>query len=394
MQFQEIYAQFNAGASVPSAADMKAALKNLVSVAKGGSGTSAPFVRVQRPPKEKQPAPICESDSDSDIKKVNQSTVKEDKDSVDDISDSLQAIKLDPQCQEKIESLIEQSQFEECLKEIEAAQKSQENDSNLSWMKVECLINLDRLDEADEIIDKAKNEKSAGMLYVKGLRNYYELKIQDSVVFFKSALRKNPKLVKAEKKQAIASKMLTMINSGCADLKSGKHKEARETFTTALPLDLSNKNYSRFIFYNLGVANQKLKLFSDACHDFTEALRIKETHSKTLIRRAQCHFEMSEFEDSIMDCEESLKIRKSQEAQKLLEISKTKLKSFVRSPYDILGVKSSATSGEVKKAYYKLSRDLHPDKHPDGTALDKKKLGGRFGRMKDAYDKVMKNFGL
>lgn len=373
---------------------MKAALNHLVSVAKGGSGTRAPFVRVQRPPKDKQPAPICESDSESDIKKVNQSTAQEDNDSVDDISDSLQAIKLDPKSQEKIESLIEQSQFEECLKEIEVAQKLQENDSNLSWMKVECLIKLDRLDEADEIIDKAKNVKSAGMLYVNGLRNYYDLKLKDSVVYFNSALRKNPKLVKAEQQQAVATKMLTLINSGCADLKSGKNKEAKETFTTALPLDLSNKNYSRFVFYNLGVANQKLKLYADAVHGFTEALRIKETHSKTLIKRAQCHFEMSEFEDSIIDCEESLRIKKSEEAQKLLDISKTKLKGVVRSPYDIMGVKSGATSGEVKRAFHKLSLILHPDKHPDGTAIDKKKLSYKFGRMKDAYNEIMKKFGL
>lgn len=397
VQFQELFTQDSAGMSAPGAVDSNAALIKLRSIIKGDERRTPPFVRVTRPSKEKKPSPTSDSDSDSEIKKINSVKAIKSTESVDDISEGLQSIKLEPkeeEFQKKVESLMEQSQFEECLKEIEAVQKVDENMPSVSWMKVECLIKLERFDEADEIIFSSKNVKTAGMQYVQGLRDYYDIKLKDSIVHFQNALQKNAGLGKAKQQQEVASKMLTSINAGCAELKSDKNNEAKEIFSSALPLDESNKNFTRFVFYNRGIANYKLQMYADAYQDFSQALKIKDCHSKALLRRAQCHFELNEFEDAVIDCEESLKLKPSEEAKKLLGTAKIKVKGVVRNPYEVLGISITATSGEVKKAYYKLSRELHPDKHPDGTPVDKTKLSRKFGHMKTAYDTVMKTFGL
>lgn len=55
----------------------------------------------------------------------------------------------------------------------------------------------------------------------------------------------------------------------------------------------------------------------------------------------------------------------------------------MRDPYSVLGVTRSASQDEVKKAYRKLAKELHPDRNPD-----KPKVAERFKEVSAAYDIV------
>ncbi|MBQ7095250.1 MAG: DnaJ domain-containing protein [Clostridia bacterium] len=55
-----------------------------------------------------------------------------------------------------------------------------------------------------------------------------------------------------------------------------------------------------------------------------------------------------------------------------------------QNPYDVLGIPSSATDDEVKKAYRRLAKQYHPDIHPDRDYAEKK-----MAEINAAYDEIL-----
>ena len=54
-------------------------------------------------------------------------------------------------------------------------------------------------------------------------------------------------------------------------------------------------------------------------------------------------------------------------------------------PWKVLGVTRSASAEELKKAYYKKAKALHPDQHPEEL---KARMADDFKKVQDAYQRL------
>jgi len=75
-------------------------------------------------------------------------------------------------------------------------------------------------------------------------------------------------------------------------------------------------------------------------------------------------------------------LQKSSKFCGILHISK-RLTSSYNSPYKILGIPENADESTVKNAYFKLSKQFHPDRNPDKTAQE------MFIRIHNAYRQIL-----
>lgn len=168
-----------------------------------------------------------------------------------------------------------------------------------------------------------------------------------------------------------------------------KHKEACELLTAAIAVDPSNKSFNYSILYRRGVVNLAYNRLVEACNDFTSAMRLNETSVECLMKRAEGHFKLNEFENCITDLDELLMHDKNHSEAKRL-INNAKKMSIVsrHNWFDTLGVSKFSSKAEVRKAFHKLSLLYHPDKHPQATAVEKRKLERKLREINEAYEKA------
>lgn len=316
----------------------------------------------------------------------------------------------------KIEEFYEDQNYYECLKYLNDAMKIATHCEHFENLNAECLVMVKQYDEAEAFIKAGlqKDPNRAYLVFVQGLKAYFEANLEDSINIFEQVLRNDRDFIRAInfRNKAIELKqhsvngelIITMFllsfhlifNLGFEAVAQGQYENARTLFTNALCVDTTNKEMNCRIFYNRGITNFQLKDYKKAYADCTEALKINEGYVKALTIRAYSHYFLDELEDSLIDCEELLRLEILQDPSKIRSLVKTaKLQlqtKIPRSNFDVLGVSLNATVNEMRSAFKKLSLMYHSDKNPDATIIDQKKFKRKFQEIKGAYDSLRQSY--
>lgn len=290
----------------------------------------------------------------------------------------------------EIDKLYNEGGFEECLRVLRKAMKIATQCERYESLMTECLIMLDKFEEARNVIGNTlkKNPQNLSMIFNQGLLEYYTGRLDISVASFEQVLCRSAAFIRAEKLKSYAMQMVKLRGEGLNDLEKNRNIQAKAKFSQALTVDPTNKWFTCAMLYQRGCSHVKLESFREAFNDFDMALRINDILIEALSQRAFTHFKLNEFEDCIIDCEEYLKLKGSSDIQKLLMDATKKFE--IKNPREVLEVSSSAQALEVYRAFKRLSKLYHPDKAAPGTTvIEMKKLTRKFQNINNAYQAMI-----
>ncbi|PHT54584.1 hypothetical protein CQW23_09046 [Capsicum baccatum] len=180
--------------------------------------------------------------------------------------------------------------------------------------------------------------------------------------------------------------LLHRKKAGNEAFKSGKYVEAIEHYTAAISSSIESRPFAAICFCNRAAAHQALGQIVDAIADCSHAIALDKNYSKAVSRRATLHEMIRDYGHAANDLERLISLQETQSQertrqpeardksngssgkeakrtrQQLSSVQEMAKRGMPLDFYLILGIKSSDTESDFKKAYRKAALRHHPDK--------------------------------
>lgn len=180
--------------------------------------------------------------------------------------------------------------------------------------------------------------------------------------------------------------LLHRKKAGNEAFKSGKYLEAIEHYTAAISSSVESRPFAAICFCNRAAAHQALGQIVDAIADCSLAIALDKNYTKAVSRRATLHEMIRDYGHAVNDLERLISLQETQSQERtqqsealdksngssakeakrtrrqLSAIQEKAKRGTTLDLYLILGIKSSDTESDIKKAYRKAALRHHPDK--------------------------------
>ncbi|XP_068665644.1 uncharacterized protein [Aristolochia californica] len=199
--------------------------------------------------------------------------------------------------------------------------------------------------------------------------------------------------------------------AGNEAFQAGKHLEAVEHYSAALSCSVESRPFAAICFCNRAAAYQALGQITDAIADCCLAIALDSNYPKAISRRATLHEMIRDYGQATSDLQRLLSLLEKQAEDKanqsrtlgrsssgtndirqararLATVEEEAKMGVPLDMYLILGIESSATAVEIKKAYRKAALRHHPDKAGQFLARSE---NGDDGLWKEVFDEVHKD---
>lgn len=212
------------------------------------------------------------------------------------------------------------------------------------------------------------------------------------------ALQYDPDLTRGRKLMRLSKEVEKKKQEGNNAFKAGQLVEAKNAYTAALHLDLTNIFTNSRLLSNRATVSLKQGDNDSALADCDAALEYDPAFVKVKKTRARALGQLKRWDDAVNELKSALELapedgtlrKEIKEAE--LEVKKALRKDY----YDILGVDKNASDVDLKKAYRRQALIFHPDKNPDNPdAADKfKDVGEAYEVLSDSQARARYDSGV
>ena len=273
---------------------------------------------------------------------------------------------------------------------------------------------------ASSILDQDKNNVAA--LYLKAYCHYQKKELDKAISYFQQTIVHCPDHQRALTFMSKARLIKEKRDAAQKAFNKNKPEDAITLFTLALNIDPRNQGVRTSLLADRGSAFLKIKKPQLALKDCEESLQIDASNFDAQYLKARCLFESEQFGETVSMLEtmnttdRQAQQRKRQEAEaaarskrmdeatrlyyevveidrrngryrQLLREAKQKHHLASRADYyTLLQVEKTVEDGALRKAYFKKSREFHPDKHATASEEEREEFSKKFQLIKEAYE--------
>jgi len=297
--------------------------------------------------------------------------------------------------------------------------------TRLRLVRADCLLLGGRIQEAGRVAEAALQRQPdlAGALFLRGYSLYHGDQLEEALPVLRQAVSSGRQ--GHQRAQLLLNKANTIQQSrelAAKAVSKKKFEEAVVHYSAALDADPRNKGVGGAVLLERAGLHYKLGRYRESAADADRCLTLRPRSQEAWLLRARCHVEAREWEEAVRiletmntndrrkqqekksAAEVAARNNKVDEALKLfdeaMEVDKqnskyrhvlrdVKKKHFAATRvdyYEILGLQRNCEDSDIRKAYFKKSKEYHPDRHANASDAEKEDFIRKFKLAKEGYE--------
>jgi len=343
----------------------------------------------------------------------------------------ISGVKAQNQTLDEIERLEESGmealrnrEFTSALETIDQALNHASGCVRLKMARGDCLAHLGRYVDGAKAASSIlqQDQRHVGALFLRGFCLYHKNNVERALTHFQQVLQQSKGHERAQTLLFKSKQFKEKKEAAVKATNEARLEDAERIYSEAITIDPRNKGTNANLLADRAEVYFMMKRIDDCIKDCEASLALDQGCLAAMLQRARCHMETKEWEAAVRIFERmnnrdrhnqqskkkageaALKAGNHEEAHRLFseacdvdkhnkkyrhllrEAKQEHLKATRIDFYALLGLEKTAGDSEIKKAYFKKSKEFHPDRHANAEEAEKEEFSAKFKQAKEAYE--------